>query len=72
MFARAQEKHKAKALPEELVMARRHLKDKGWSYRTAAPKLGVCYQHLASVLTGERKSHRLLIRIRELPERKKL
>ena len=50
--------------------AKRTLKTKGWSYRTAAPALGVCYQHLAFVLTGRRTSRRLLARIHELPVRK--
>lgn len=50
--------------------AKRALKVKGWSYRTAAPALGVCYQHLAFVLTGRRESRRLLQRIAALPTRK--
>ena len=70
MFARAQEKHKAKALTGNLVRARQELKDKGWSYRTAAPELGVCSQHLASVLTGIRQSKALLDRISKLPKRR--
>jgi len=49
--------------------AKRSLKRKGWSYRTAAPRLGVCYQHLALVLTGRRESRRLLLAIDRLPAR---
>ena len=49
--------------------AKRTLKRKGWSYRTAAPRLGVCYQHLALVLTGRRESRRLLLAIDSLPAR---
>jgi len=49
--------------------AKRSLKHKGWSYRTAAPVLGVCYQHLALVLTGRRTSRRLLAAIANLPAR---
>ena len=51
--------------------AKRSLKAKGWSYRTAAPELGVCYQHLAFVLTGRRQSRRLLDKIEALPQRQK-
>jgi len=46
------------------------IKAKGWTYRTAAPELGVCYQHLCLVLTGNRESRRLLKRISALPHRK--
>ena len=51
--------------------AKRTLKSRGWSYRSAAPRLGVCYQHLALVLTGRRESLRLLARIETLPRREK-
>lgn len=51
----------------EIVAAKHQLKAKGWSYRTAAPKLGVCYQHLALVLTRRRQSRRLLAAIAALP-----
>ena len=47
--------------------AKRSLKAKGWSYRRAAPHLGVNYVHLALVLTGKRESRRLLHRIAALP-----
>lgn len=53
----------------EHTAAKRQLKAKGWSYRSAAPRLGVTYQHLAFVLTGRRQSRSLLERIAELPER---
>lgn len=43
------------------------LKRKGWSYRRAAPKLGVTYQHLCLVLNGQRESRRLLAAIANLP-----
>lgn len=52
-----------------IATARRHLKARGWSYRTAAPVLGVCYQHLALVLTGRRESRRLLSAISKMPNR---
>jgi lambda repressor-like predicted transcriptional regulator len=49
--------------------AKRALKAKGWTYRSAAPELGVCYQHLALVLTHRRESRRLCQRIAALPAR---
>lgn len=45
------------------------LKNRNWSYRTAAPEVGVSYQHLSEVLNGRRQSKRLLCRIMGLPER---
>lgn len=47
--------------------AKRQLKSKGWSYRAAAPRLGVHWAHLAKVLTGVRTSRRLLRKIELLP-----
>lgn len=52
-----------------LLAAKRTLRARGWSYRRAAPQLGVCYQHLALVLTGRRESQRLLARIEAIPHR---
>ena len=52
-----------------VTAARRHFYAMGWSYRAAAPVLGVCYQHLSQVLNGERKSSSLLARIQSLPPR---
>ena len=52
-----------------LLAAKRTLRARGWSYRSAAPELGVCYQHLALVLTGRRESQRLLARIEAIPHR---
>lgn len=49
--------------------AKKSLRTKGWSYRTAAPLLGVHYTHLCQVLTGRRKSRRLLAAIEALPIR---
>lgn len=45
------------------------LKRKGWSYREAAPVLGVTYQHLSEVLNGKRISRRLLAAIAALPKK---
>jgi hypothetical protein len=46
--------------------ARATLKAKGYSYRAAAPILGVSYQHICLVLTGKRESSRLIGRIVKL------
>lgn len=45
------------------------LKQRGWSYRAAAPLLGVTYQHICLVMTGKRQSRRLLAKIEKLPVR---
>lgn len=50
--------------------AKVELKKKGWSYRAAAPVLGVTFRHLAYVLSGERPSRRVLRAIGELPANK--
>jgi hypothetical protein len=49
--------------------AKRKLKDGGWTYRSAAPVLGVSFVHLAYVLNGQRASRRLLARVMALPAR---
>ena len=46
------------------------LKNKGWSYRRAAARIGVSYQHLSEVLNGHRISGRLLSAIHALPKSK--
>ena len=46
--------------------AKQHLKSLGWSYRRAAPLLGVTHIHLAYVLNGQRQSRRLLSEISEM------
>lgn len=51
--------------------ARKHMADTGWSYRSAAPVLGITWQHLAHVLTGRRESRSLIARVRSLPNRRK-
>lgn len=51
--------------------AKQALKTKGYSYRVAAPDLGVSYQHVCLVLTGKRESKRLLQKIFTLPVREK-
>lgn len=43
-------------------------KSKGWSYRSAAPVLGVTYQYLCEVMNGRRVSRRLSAKIRALPK----
>ena len=47
-------------------LAKVSLKRKGWSYRAAAPVLGVTYQHLCLVLCGRRESGRLMQAIAEI------
>lgn len=47
------------------------LKNKGWSYRKAAPVLGVTYQYLCDVVNGKRSSVRLHKKIKGLPKAKK-
>ena len=56
-------------ISREVSLARRHLLDTGWSYRTAAVVLGCSFTQLSHVLTGRRKSRSLITRIRELPTR---
>ncbi|WP_035605096.1 hypothetical protein [Haloferula sp. BvORR071] len=54
-----------------IAAARRHFFAQGWSYRSAAPLLGVGYQHVSEVLNGRRESKRLLAAILALPAREK-
>ena len=54
----------------KILIARRILKERGWSYRTAAPLLNVHFTHLYRVLTAERHSRALIARIENLPMRK--
>lgn len=54
-----------------LEVAKQVLRDRGYSYRQAAPLLGVCYQHLSEVLNGHRPSGRVLRKISALPAREK-
>ncbi len=54
-----------------LEVAKQVLRDRGYSYRQAAPLLGVCYQHLSEVLNGHRPSGRVLRKISQLAPREK-
>jgi len=56
-------------LAKTAAAARTHFYAMGWSCRTAAPVLGVCFQHLNQVLTGDRESRRLTTAILALPPR---
>ena len=47
--------------------AKAKLKTKGWSYRRAAPVLGVTYQYLCDVCNGVHQSIRLNSKIFDLP-----
>lgn len=58
-----------KELPSAIIEARETLARKGWSYRKAAPLLGVCYQHLGLVLTGHRPYRTIVRKIHQLPAR---
>jgi hypothetical protein len=55
--------------PKPHTRHKRLLKKKGWSYRKAAPVLGVHFTHLDRVLQGTRESRALLQRIEDLPAR---
>lgn len=55
-----------------LTTTKEKLKLKGWSYRAAAPFLGVSVKHLSLVLTGRRKSAPLIRRIHALPPRRQI
>ncbi len=57
---------------EAKTEAQRILKRKGYSYRTAAPLLGITHTHLFRCLTGERHSERVLAGVEELPTREEV
>lgn len=69
MLTREQHESNRQYSPD-VMAARGELAEKGWSYRTAAPFLGVSYQHLCLVLTAKRESQGLLNRISSLPYRR--
>lgn len=69
MLARKRHQGNTQPIPD-YKDAKKNLHDKGWSYRIAAPELGVHYTHLARVLTGRRSSTSLLRRIYDLPSRR--
>lgn len=48
--------------------AKNKLRTKGWSYRKAAPLLGITYQYLCDVCNGVHTSIRLNGRIAKLPD----
>lgn len=48
--------------------AKNKLRGKGWSYRRAAPVLGVTFEYLCRVCNGVHQSIRLNGRIAELPD----
>lgn len=54
---------------EPLFALKRKFKARGWTYRAAAPELGVAYQYLCEVMNGRRSSFRLTRRIEQLCER---
>lgn len=50
------------------TIVKKILKEKGWSYRSAAQVLGVTYQYLSDVANGIHTSRRLAVKIIELPQ----
>lgn len=52
--------------------ARRILRERGYTYRSAAALLGVNFTHLHRVCIGERPSRSLLRRVSELPNRQEV
>jgi hypothetical protein len=50
-----------------LDRAKQRLRERGWSYRRAAPVVEVSFSHLAHVLRGFRESRALLKRIEDIP-----
>lgn len=53
-------------MPQDTVI-KRELQRKGWSYRKAAPLLGVHWVYLCGLANGKYKSRRLGIKILNLP-----
>ena len=62
---------KKRRLPPDILKARNHLAEFGWSYRAAASACGVAYQWLSDVLNRRehRSSRRLIKKINALPKR---
>lgn len=52
-----------------LAQAKKTLKERGWTYRAAAPVCRVKFEHFGKVLCGLRDSGVLLRRIAEIPPR---
>ena len=46
------------------------LKNRGWSYRSAAPLLGITYVSLSRILNGTYQNRRVLTAIETMPDRK--
>ena len=51
----------------DVNQAKAILKVRGWTYRTAGPRLGVSHPHLSEVLNNHRQSKRLLEAIARIP-----
>jgi transcriptional regulator with XRE-family HTH domain len=51
----------------QLEQLKAKLKQRGWTYRSAAEQLGVSYPYLSDVLNGHHSSRRLCQRIEALP-----
>lgn len=68
MLARKQKQASQKRAA--LLTAKRILKERGWTYREAAPVLKVHFTHLCRVLTAVRRSRALLQRIEQIHQNK--
>lgn len=68
-----QTKHSIKDMPSlkanSPTQYEKELREKGWSLRTAAARLGCHFTHLQKVITGRRDSAALLARVNALPPR---
>jgi transcriptional regulator with XRE-family HTH domain len=60
------------SLSQEVRKGRRILRERGWTYESAAEKLGYSVTHLSWVLTGRRDSARVLEAISQLPNREEV
>lgn len=54
-------------ITKDIADARAALRSKGYTYHEACRATGYSYTHLALVLSGARKSNRLLFRLGNLP-----
>lgn len=66
--------HETHAMPTQKKVtpahARKVMRDRGHSYRSAAREMGVNFSHLYRVLNGKRTSDTLTRRVTEIPQRK--
>lgn len=65
----ARKRNNARLKRALLAQAKKTLRERGWTYRAAAPVCKVKFEHFGKVLCGLRDSGILLRRIAELPPR---